>query len=52
MRDENDLLRASPLADQLRIAAVDLALTGAPRALIEAVWLAARLVAWNPRGSS
>jgi len=29
-----------PLDDRLRIAAVDLAVTGAPRALVEAVWLA------------
>ena len=28
---------ALPLADRLRIAAVDLAVTGAPRALVEAV---------------
>jgi hypothetical protein len=34
------LLRALPLADRLRIAAVDLAVTGAPRALVEAVRLA------------
>jgi hypothetical protein len=39
MTDENDLLRALPLEDRLRIAAVDLAVTGAPRALVEAVWL-------------
>jgi hypothetical protein len=38
---EDALLRTLPLADRLRIAAVDLALTGAPRALVEAVWLAA-----------
>jgi hypothetical protein len=37
MTDENDLLRALPLEDRLRIAAVDLAVTGAPRALVEAV---------------
>jgi hypothetical protein len=41
MRDENDLLRALPLEDRLKIAAVDLAITGAPRALVEAAWLAA-----------
>jgi hypothetical protein len=41
MADENDLLRALPLEDRLRIAAVDLATTGAPRALVEAVWEAA-----------
>jgi hypothetical protein len=38
MTDENDLLRALPLGDRLRIAAVDLAVTGAPRALVGAVW--------------
>ena len=38
---ENDLLAALPLADRLRIAAVDLALTGAPRALAVACWQAA-----------
>jgi hypothetical protein len=37
---EDDFLRAMPLADRLRIAAVDLALTGAPRALVAAVWRA------------
>jgi hypothetical protein len=41
MTDENDLLRTLPLEDQLRIAAVDLAVTRAPRALVEAVWFAA-----------
>jgi len=35
---EDGLLRVLPLADRLRIAAVDLALTGAPQALVEAVW--------------
>jgi len=35
---EDDFLRALPLADRLRIAAVDLAVTGAPQALVEAVW--------------
>ena len=34
---EDEQLRALPLADRLRIAAVDLAVTGAPRALVEAV---------------
>ncbi len=38
---EDEQLRALPLADRLRIAAVDLAVTGAPRALVEAVWRAA-----------
>jgi len=38
---ENDLLAALPLADRLRIAAVDLALTGAPQALAVACWRAA-----------
>jgi hypothetical protein len=38
---ENDRLRARPLADQLRIAAVDLTLTGAPRELVVACWRAA-----------
>lgn len=37
---EDELLRRPPLADRLRITAVDLAVTGAPRALVEAVWLA------------
>ena len=40
MTDENDLLGALPLADRLRIAAVDLHVTGAPRALVEALCLA------------
>jgi hypothetical protein len=35
---ENELLRALPLEDRLRIAAVDLAITGAPRVLVVAVW--------------
>jgi hypothetical protein len=38
--NEDERLRALSLADRLRIAAVDLAATGAPRALVEAVWLA------------
>jgi hypothetical protein len=33
-------LRALPLVDRLRITAVDLAVTGAPRVLVEAVCLA------------
>jgi hypothetical protein len=37
---EDARLRALPLAGRLRIAAVDLAVTGAPRALVEALWLA------------
>jgi hypothetical protein len=37
---ENDKLRALPLAHRLRIAAIDLAVTGAPRALVDGVWLA------------
>lgn len=37
---EDEVLGAKPLADRLRIAAVDLAVTGAPRALFEAVWIA------------
>ena len=37
---EDERLRALPLADRLRIAAVGLAVTGAPRALVEAAWLA------------
>ena len=41
MTEKNDLLRALPLADRLRIAAVDLAVTGAPRALVAARWRAA-----------
>jgi hypothetical protein len=41
---EDALLRTLPLADRLRIAAVDLAITGAPRALVEAVWLAVDLL--------
>jgi hypothetical protein len=36
--NEDDFLRALPLADRCRIAAVDLAVTGAPQALVEAVW--------------
>jgi hypothetical protein len=40
---EDALLCALPLADRLRIAAVDLAVTGAPRALVEAVWAAERI---------
>ena len=35
---EDELLRALPLADRLKIAAMDLAVTGAPRALVAAVW--------------
>jgi len=35
---EDELLRALPLPDRFRIAAVDLAVTGAPRPLVEAVW--------------
>ena len=35
---EDDFLCALPLADRLKIAAVDLAVTGAPRALVAAVW--------------
>jgi hypothetical protein len=38
---ENHWLRALPLEDRLRIAAVGLALTSAARALVAAVWLAA-----------
>jgi hypothetical protein len=37
---EDDFLRALPLADRLRIAAVDLAVTGAPVALVQRVWAA------------
>jgi hypothetical protein len=37
---EDELPRALPLADRLRIAAVELAVIGAPRVLVEAVWLA------------
>ncbi len=37
---EDVLLRALPFDDRLRIAAVDLAITGALRALVEAVWRA------------
>jgi hypothetical protein len=37
---EAERLRALPLCDRLRIAAVDLAVTGVPRALVEVVWLA------------
>jgi hypothetical protein len=44
---EDQLLRALPLADRLRIAAVDLAITGAPRALVEAVWLAVERVSYG-----
>jgi hypothetical protein len=35
---EDELVRALPLADRLRVAAVDLAVTGAPKALVAAVW--------------
>jgi hypothetical protein len=45
---EDVLLRTLPLADRLRIAAVDLAVTGAPRALVQAVWQATELI--NPSG--
>ena len=38
---EGELLGALPLANRLRIAAVDLALTGAPALLIVACWRAA-----------
>jgi hypothetical protein len=37
---EVEQLRALPLADRLRIAEVDLAITGAPPTLVEAVWVA------------
>jgi hypothetical protein len=42
---EDDLLRALPLADRLRVAAVDLAVTRAPAALVEAVWRASEELA-------
>jgi len=45
MTDEDELLRALPLEDQLQIAAVDLAVTGASRALVEAIWRCWRLAA-------
>jgi hypothetical protein len=35
---ENDLLGALPLADRLRVAAVDPALNAAPKALVVACW--------------
>jgi len=38
---EDELLGVLPLADRLRVAAVDLAQTGAPRALAVAYWRAA-----------
>jgi hypothetical protein len=40
---EADFLRALSLADRLRIAAVDLAITGARRALVEAIWVASAI---------
>jgi hypothetical protein len=50
---ENDRLRALPLADRLRIAAMDLAVTGARRALVEAVWESvAGLERVGPSGST
>jgi hypothetical protein len=42
--NEDDFLRTLPLADRLKIAAVDLAVTGAPQALVEAVWRASEKV--------
>jgi hypothetical protein len=36
---EDDFLRALPLADRLRIVAVDLAVTRAPPVLVESMWL-------------
>jgi hypothetical protein len=42
---EDDFLRTLPLADRLRTAAVDLAATGAPRALVAAVREAAERLA-------
>ena len=47
---EDDLLRALPLADRLADRGVDLAVTGAPRALIEALWRAA--LKWEDLGGS
>jgi len=41
---EDNFLRTLPLADRLCVAAVDLAVTGAPRALVEAVWEASEVV--------
>jgi hypothetical protein len=41
---KDDFLRTLPLADRLRIAAVDLAVTGAPLALVTAVWEASEMV--------
>jgi hypothetical protein len=41
---EDDFLRALSLEDRLRIAAVDLAVTGAPREMVAAVWEAARKI--------
>lgn len=38
---EDELLATLPLADRLRVGAVDLVLTGAPRALAGACWRAA-----------
>ncbi|MGE5231343.1 MAG: hypothetical protein ACM3NS_06340 [Deltaproteobacteria bacterium] len=46
---ENDRLRALPLEDRLRIAAVNLALTGAPRALVVVCWRAAELLEQQDR---
>jgi hypothetical protein len=42
---EDDFLCAFRLEDRLGIAAVDLAVTGTPRALVEAVLVAVRRVA-------
>jgi hypothetical protein len=41
---EDDFLRALSLEDRLRIAAVDLAVTGAPREMVAALWEAARKI--------
>ena len=43
-----DLLGALPLEEELRIAAVDLALMGAPRALAVACWRAADALEREP----
>jgi hypothetical protein len=44
---ENERLSRLSLADRLLIAAVDLAITRAPRALVSAVWETAERIAGN-----
>jgi hypothetical protein len=49
---QDALLSALPLADRLRIVAVDLALTGAPPALVEAAWLGIGKLEARPSAAS